>query len=189
MLLVPIAPAAAAPAYVTDQLRLGVHAAPDTSDRSFANISSGDRVDILEESQYYALVRLADGREGWVKKNYLLAEKPAVLIVAEMEKARDDAIAELATLKSSLAERESRVSEIEQKIRDREEQARAEQDELAGLRAERLELMSRLDAYSFSVPGGLFFAAIAASIAAGFLIAWYWFDRRSRARHGGFRVY
>jgi len=60
---------------------------------------------------------------------------------------------------------------------------------LIELREERLKLLSKLDAYSFSVPGGLFFASAGASLAAGFLIAWWWFDRRSRSRHGGFRVY
>ena len=183
------APVAAEPAYVTDQLRLGVHEAADTSDRPFTNISSGDRVEILEESQYYARVTLPDGRTGWVKKNYLLPDKPAVLLLAEREKERDDALAELDALKTSLADREARVSSIEQEIVAREEQGKAEQEELVELRAERLELMSRLDAYSFSVPGGLFFAAVAASVVAGFLLAWWWFDRRSRSRHGGFRVY
>jgi SH3 domain protein len=176
-------------AYVTDQLRLGVHAASDTSDRAFTNVSSGDRVQILQETQYYARVTIPDGRTGWVKKNYLVRDKPATLIVGEMEKARDDALAELEALKTSLAEREARVSAIEQQIFAREEQDQAQQQELVDLRAERLELMSRLDAYSFSVPGGLFFAAAAASLVVGFLVAWWWFDRRSRARHGGFRVY
>ncbi len=183
------APASAEPAYVTDQLRLGVHLASDTSDRPFTNISSGDRVEILEETQYYARVTIPDGRQGWVKKNYLLTEKPAVLRVAEMEKARDEAISELESMKSALAEREASVSTNEQRIREREEKAKAEEEELVELRAERLELMSKLDGYGFSVPGRLFLVAAAASVAAGFLIAWWWFDRRSRARHGGFRVY
>lgn len=188
-LLLSVASASADAAYVTDQLRLGVHQASDTSDRAFTSISSGDRVEILEETQYYARVTIPDGRQGWVKKNYLLAEKPAVLRVAELEKERDDAISELEAMKSSLAEREERVSTIEQQIVEREENAKAEQEELIELRAERLELLSKLDAYSFSVPGTLFFVAAAASIGAGFLLAWWWFDRRSRARHGGFRVY
>jgi SH3 domain protein len=181
--------AAAAPAYVTDKLRLGVHAAADTSDRPFTNVSSGDRVEILEESLYYARVTIPGGRQGWVKKNYLLEDKPAILIVAEVEKQRDGALAELETLKLSLADREARVSAFEQEIAGREAQAKGELEELAELREERLELMERLDSYSFSVPGSLFFVGAAASVVAGFLLAWWWFDRRSRSRHGGFRVY
>lgn len=188
-MLVAATPVAAATAYVTDQLRLGVHAAADTSDRSFTNISSGDRVEILEETMYYALVKVPDGRTGWVKKNYLVEDKPAALRLTELEKARDDALAELDALKASLADREARVSSIEQQIVAGEEQAQAEKEELADLRAERLKLMSRLDAYSFSVPGGLFFVAAGACLVAGFLLAWWWFDRRSRSRHGGFRIY
>jgi len=182
-------PLAAAPAYVTDQLRLGVHNASDTSDRPFTSISSGDRVEILDETQYYVRVTIPDGREGWVKKNYLIEDKPAVLVVTEIEKARDDALAELEALKSSLADRESRVSAIEKEILASEEQTKAEQQELVELREERRKLMSRLDSYSFSVPGNLFFIAAAASLMAGFLAAWWWFDRRSRSRHGGFKVY
>lgn len=188
-LLLVAGAAIAAPAYVTDQLRLGVHAAADTSDRPFTNVSSGDRVEILEESLYYARVTIPDGRQGWVKKNYLLEEKPAVLMVVELEKSRDKALAELATLKSSLADREARVSAFEQEIAEREAQAKGELDELASLREERLELMERLASYSFSVPGSLFFAGAAASVVVGFLLAWWWFDRRSRSRHGGFRIY
>ncbi|MBT8444785.1 MAG: TIGR04211 family SH3 domain-containing protein [Gammaproteobacteria bacterium] len=187
--LLLVTPAAAEPGYVTDQLRLGVHAASDTSDRPFTSISSGDRVEIIEETQYYARVTIPDGREGWVKKNYLLSDKPAVLVLAEVEKARDDALAELETLKLSLADRESRVSAIEKEIIASEEKTKAEQQELVDLRAERLALLSKLDAYSFSVPGSLFFIAAGVSVVAGFLVAWWWFDRRSRSRHGGFRVY
>lgn len=187
--LIVVAPLAAAPAYVTDQLRLGVHNASDTSDRPFVTISSGDRVEIMEETQYYARVTIPDGREGWVKKNYLLADKPAVLVLEEVEKARDDALAELEALRTSLTDRESRVSAAEQQIRASEEKKKAEQQELVELRQERIELLSKLDAHSFSVPGNLFFIAAAASVVAGFLVAWWWFDRRSRARHGGFKVY
>ncbi|MGI9343964.1 MAG: TIGR04211 family SH3 domain-containing protein [Gammaproteobacteria bacterium] len=188
-LLIFSAPALAQSAYVTDQLRLGVHQASDTSDRPFTSISSGDRVTILEETQYYARVTIPDGREGWVKKNYLLEDKPAVILLAELEKQRDDAISQLETLKSSLSDREARVSEIEKGVIAREEQAKAEQEELLTLREERVDLQSKLDAYSFAVPGNLFFAAAAASLVFGGLIAWWWFDLRSRSRHGGFRIY
>ena len=69
--------AAAETAYVTDSLRLGLHAAPDTSDRPFENLVSGTAVEVLERNPNYARVRLADGREGWVKATFLVDAKPA----------------------------------------------------------------------------------------------------------------
>jgi SH3 domain protein len=182
-------PVSAEVAYVTDQLRLGVHQAADASDRAFTNISSGDRVDIIEETNYYALVKLPDGRQGWVKKNYLLPDKPAALIVEEMTRERDDALGQLESLQSSLATREERVIQMEVEVAGREAAGLAEKEELIELREIRADLTDRLEAYSFSVPGGLFFAGLAASLVIGFLVGWWWLDRRSRARHGGFRIY
>lgn len=182
-------PVSAEIAYVTDQLRLGVHQAADASDRAFTNISSGDRVDIIEETHYYALVILPDGRQGWVKKNYLLPDKPAALIVEEMTRERDDALGQLELLQSSLATREERVIQMEVEVAGREAAGLAEKEELIELREIRADLTDKLEAYSFSVPGGLFFAGLAASLVIGFLVGWWWLDRRSRARHGGFRVY
>ena len=182
-------PASAERAYVTDRLRLGVHKNRDTSDPAFTNISSGDRVDILEENNYYALVKLPDGRQGWVKKNYLLPGKPAALIVIEMEQERDEALRKLKVLRNSLSAREAAVQQMEADVSGREATAAAEQQELIELRIVRDDLAQRLEAYSFSVPGSLFFTGLAASVAIGFGVCWWWMDRRSRGRHGGFRIY
>jgi len=176
-------------AYVTDRLQLGVHPLPDASGKAFAKIKSGERVQVLEENQYHALVTIPDGRKGWVKKTYLVTEKPAIVRVAEVEKDRDRAVAKLESLTSSLGDREARVSEIEAQIAAREARGIADADELKRLRVETSELSDRLAAYEFSVPGTLFFLAIAASLMTGILAAWWWFDHSSRVRHGGFRIH
>ncbi len=176
-------------AYVTDRLQLGVHGQPDASDRAFTNIKSGERVQITEENQYLALVTLADGRKGWVKKTYLVTKKPAIVRVAEVEQERDKAIAKLESLTSSLDDREARVSEIEMQVAAREAEGAADAEELKRLRVETTELSNRLEAYEFSVPGTLFFVASAGCLVIGFLVSWWWFDYRSRLRHGGFSIH
>jgi ElaB/YqjD/DUF883 family membrane-anchored ribosome-binding protein len=175
--------------YVTDRLQLGVHMQADTSDRAFAKLKSGERVEILEENRYHVLVTIPDGRKGWVKKNYLVPDKPAILRVTEVEQERDKAMADLESLASSLSDREARVSKIEAQAAERETKVAAEADELKRLRVENGKLADRLEAYAFSVPGTLFFVAAAVSLVIGFLVSWWWFDYRSRVRHGGFRVH
>jgi len=175
-------------AYVTDRLQLGVHEQADTSDQPFTKIKSGERVEILEENQYHAHVTLPDGRTGWVKKTYLVPDKPAVLRVTEIEQERDQAIARLKSLRSSLSEREKRVSDFEAQSEAREAEAADRAAELERLRIENIGLNDRLVRYAFSVPGTIFFVAVAASLVAGFLVSWWWFDHRSRMRHGGFRI-
>jgi len=181
--------ATAETAYVTDRLQLGVHAQADALDKAFAKLKSGARIDVTEENRYHARVTLPDGRIGWVKKTYLVSEKPAILRVTEVEQERDKAMAKLESLQSGLTDREARVSEIEAQVQAREAAADADSADLKRLRVENTRLTDRLEAYSFSVPGPLFFLAAAASFLIGCLLSWWWFDRLSRKRHGGFRIH
>ena len=189
MLAGPLAQAQTEYAYVTDRLQLGVHMQPDTSDRPFAKLKSGDRVEMLEETRFHAFVTMPDGRKGWVKKTYLVTDKPAVLVVAEVEQERDRALADLESLRTGLGDRESQVAAMEAAVAEREQAAQAKADELDRLRIENTDLNERLDAYAFSVPGSVFFVAVAVSLIIGALLTWWWLDRRSRRRHGGFRIY
>ena len=60
LLLLPLM-AAAETAYVTDNLRLGLHQAADTSDRAFRMLESGQSLEILSRDRNYANVQLPDG--------------------------------------------------------------------------------------------------------------------------------
>ncbi len=79
--------AAAETAYITDNLRLGLHQSEDTSDRAFRMLESGQELEIISRDRNYANVRLPDGTSGYVKAAYLVDEKPAKLIVAETSQA------------------------------------------------------------------------------------------------------
>lgn len=134
MLLVPLF-AAAETAYVTDNLRLGIHQAADTSDRAFRMLESGQALEILSRDRNYANVQLPDGVQGYVKAAYLVDDKPAKLIVVETMAERDALAAELeetrrafavpaatiegledeaAQLTASLADAESQITELEE---------------------------------------------------------------------------
>ena len=91
--------ATAETAYITDNLRLGLHQAADTSDRAFRMLESGQELEVVSRDRNYANVVLPDGSQGYVKAAYLVDEKPAKLIVAETIAARDALSAELAETK------------------------------------------------------------------------------------------
>jgi len=175
--------------YVTDELRLTVHKAADTSDQPFHTMVSGDSMDVLERNTYYARVRLTDGRVGWVRAAYLIEQEPAAARIRSVEVDRDRAQAKLASLESSLADRESSVSMLEQDIAARVAAMEAEKAELEQLRAENDSLNQSLSRYSSSVPVSWAAIAVLVMLTLGLFGGWWWMDRRSRASHGGFRVY
>jgi SH3 domain protein len=180
--------AVAETAYVTDMLRLGVYAAADTSDQPFVNLGSGDSLEILEQNQFYARVRIPDGRQGWVRRTFLVDEEPARFRIQKVEKERDRVEAELKALKNQMAKRDEIVSNLETQLTSNVDRQQSERDELLGLRKRNDELTGDLEAYRFSVPGIWFLATALATLAIGFFGGRRWLDRMSRQRHGGFVV-
>ena len=69
----------AAPAYVTDELVLGVYAAQSTQGPRLATLHSGDSVETLAAVGDVTEVRLPDGVTGWVKSVYLPTSQPATV--------------------------------------------------------------------------------------------------------------
>jgi Bacterial SH3 domain len=89
--------------YVIEQLVVAVSSAPDASGERVATLKSGDRVELIERSGEQAHVRLAGGREGWVRASYLTAEEP---------------------LRTRLAQREAEVARLGDEVKRLESQLR-----------------------------------------------------------------
>jgi SH3 domain protein len=69
--------------YVTDQLRLSVYPQADAKSGSLQLLSSGDRLEVLQISGNYALVRTPNGKQGWVKRGFLVPEPTANLLLKQ----------------------------------------------------------------------------------------------------------
>lgn len=175
--------------YVTDELRLGLHRAEDTSDRPFRTLSSGDRLEVLERSTNYALVRADDGSEGWVKSAFLIDEPPARFRLAAVEAELEAKSTLAAGAEAAIAEARDRAAEAETALVALREETAAALERLERLETEHRRAKARLDAYRGALPLTWSLAAIVAALVAGFVGGLWFFDRRSRLRHGGFRVY
>ena len=188
LILLP-ALAAAETAYVTDSLRLGLHAAEDTSDRAFRFLESGQSMEILVRDRNYANVRLTDGTEGWVKSAYLVEEKPAKLIVAETMAERDALAAELAEARAAFAAPAATIDKLRAETADLTAKLEAAQAEITNLQGQVASIEGMKEQYRGAVPIKWVGGAIAVCFVLGFLVALWWTDRQSRKRHGGIRIY
>jgi Bacterial SH3 domain len=71
------APAARAETlYVVEQLVVNVNSAPDASAERIATVKSGDRLEVIERVRDEVHIRLAGGKDGWVRASYLSADEP-----------------------------------------------------------------------------------------------------------------
>lgn len=176
-------------AYVTDNLRLGLHQAADTSDRSFRTLESGQSIEILDRDVNYAHVRLPDGVEGYLKAAYLVYDKPARLIVAETQANVDRLKQELADLNEAFAVPGATIASLEQQLFSTQANLDSMTATVADLSDKNAKYKSRHDQFKYSLPLSFVGSAMAFCLFVGFLGGLWWTDRKSRKRHGGFRVH
>lgn len=180
---------AAETAYVTDNLRLGLHQAADTSDRAFRSLDSGQELEILSRDRNYAHVQLPGGVQGYVKAAYLVFDPPAKLIVEQTIAQRDRLQGELEELRRQFAGPAATISALEQQASDLQSELETGQARIEELDEKNANLRSRQGQYKYSLPLVWVAGAIAVCLIGGFMFGLWWVDQRSRRRHGGIRIY
>lgn len=188
-------PAAAATAYVSDELVLGVYAEQNGQGQRLATLHSGARVETSQISGDFTEVSLSDGTTGWVKSAYLTTQEPATVRVKQLEEELDRRRATTPALAEAAAR-----SEVEQLKRE----LASKQSELEAARgAAALPAAASGIAAPPGMPGGSAGGTSAAaaghpwgwslsillSLAAGFWLGYAVLARRIRRKFGGIRVY
>ena len=176
-------------AYVTDNLRLGLYEAEDTSGRPLRMLDSGQAMEILSRDRNYANVRLPDATEGWVKAAYLVADKPAKLIVAEITAERDSLIVELDETKQAFAAPAATIEALRNDAMSLDANLAEAIARIGELEDQNASIRGLEDQYKGSLPLSWVGIAIAVCLVGGILLGMWWVDRQSRQRHGGIRIY
>jgi Bacterial SH3 domain len=186
----PAQRAAAEPAYVSDELVLGVYADENNQGQRLATLHSGASVETLGQNGEFTQVRLSDGTTGWVKSAYLTTKEPAIVRVKQLEEELDRSRATTPALAEAAAR-----SEMDRLTRE----LAAKQAELDAARsAETSPATPRVgaaraafDAAHLTGPVVPVLAAVAVVLAlvAGFWLGYATLARRIRHKFGGLKVY
>ncbi|MGH8264067.1 MAG: TIGR04211 family SH3 domain-containing protein [Steroidobacterales bacterium] len=197
----PFATAFAETAYVSDKLVVGVYATASTEGERLAQLSTGDRLEILSRELEYSQVRLEDGREGWIKNSYLSDEAPAAARIpalqTEMQKLKaaaeknTQAATQSATDAKKVTELQKALDAARAELASRPQaptgvpasQAGAAPEEALSIEPIGADLAYRRKAWIWGIVVALI------TFGAGFSVGWLLLDRKIRARYGGLRVY
>lgn len=85
LIIITALPSWADTRYVSDQLIISVREGRLPEDPAIAYIVSGMPMEVLEEVENHLFVRLTDGKEGWVKKKYILTQRPKSMIIEDLK--------------------------------------------------------------------------------------------------------
>jgi uncharacterized protein YgiM (DUF1202 family) len=179
----------AAPAYVSDELVLGVFAEQNNQGQRLATLHSGTAVETLGQNGDFTQVRLSDGTTGWVKSAYLTTKEPAIVRVKQLEEELDRSRATTPALAEAAAHSEFERLKLE---------LNAKQAELDALRngsapavpAAQPATVSAVASQALgpALPWLLGAGAIAA-LGCGFWLGYATLARRVRQKFGGIKVY
>ena len=170
--------------YVIEQLVVSVNSAPDGAGERVTSLHSGERVDVIERAGDEVHVRLASGRDGWIRASYLSADEP---------------------LRPQLAASSAEVARLRQQVDELQAQL------LAKRAAGSATVLPAAVAATAVAPaddppgprGGLFagsetparpgwtwvWVSALVCLSAGFALGWRVLDKRIRAKYGGLRIY
>jgi SH3 domain protein len=180
--------------YVTDTLRLSLYQEPGGNAEVIKLMTSGDALEVLEKKGAYARVRTAQGEEGWAKLGFLVAEKPAVLIIEEAEAEKARLQSQIDTLRAANdGSLERRLGELEaevSRLNDELEEATEARDEAQARVASLEELLNPSSESDRRLRRGLIAAgALAVMVLIGFVIGLKVMAGRVRRRFGGMKVW
>ena len=182
-------PAQAEIAYVTDMLQLDMYATADMTGSPILKLRSGDKMDVIERKGRYALIEAASGQKGWVKGLYLVDSEPARTRVNQLERSNQGLEGTVKKLRSQLSAEQGKVKDLKEVQSGEADQLSATATELDALRSKNDKLEVSLEAYAMSVPVTWLLIAFGIALVSGLAGGWYLVDKRSRNRHGGFRIY
>ena len=187
-----------APAYVTDELVLGVYAEQSTQGQRLATLHSGASVETLAVSGESTQVRLPDGRTGWVKTSYLTTREPAAVRIKQLQdeldrtRATTPALAEaaerseVARLTRELAARQAESSRPAAPASGTSDAATASMPATAAAAGGSNDLG---DGRPFDPHPWLWITTLCIALACGFWLGYAVLARRIRAKFGGLKVY
>ena len=193
----PVARVAAATAYVSDELVLGVYSEQNNQGQRLTTLHSGARVDTLSVTGEFTEVRLNDGTTGWVKSAYLTPREPAAARVKQLEDELDRSRATTPALAEAAAR--SEVLQLQRALTDKQSE----------LDAARQGLVSPATVAGGATPGAgasdgaarsdissvgkirpwMMASGICAALACGFWLGYATLARRVRRKFGGIKVY
>lgn len=181
--------------YVTDVLKLKLRTTASNDADVVTNLSSGDKLTVLEKQKRYTKVKTKDGKVGWVQSWFLTDKVPATFLVANLTKEKQALTDQLARAETKLKNFDSETARENDELKN---SVATLSKKINNLTSTRNELEEKLDAqasdlakYEFAEKYNLNFIILLFflfSFSAGFVCSRVWMRIQERKRLWGYQL-
>jgi SH3 domain protein len=98
--------------FVKELMKITLRTGPGNDRKIVALINTGQAVDVLEEGEEWSIVRLPDGKEGYVLTRFITSEEPSSISLANLKQRYDI----LGAQKTTLSEENTKLKETLQQL-------------------------------------------------------------------------
>jgi SH3 domain protein len=186
--------------YVTDKLVLGMKDNPEGAGKNIKLLRSGMRLEVLKREGAFNKVRTEEGLVGWAKSNFMVTDKPAILVVADLKKEnkalrkeidaiKKDGVATKTETKTVVVEKIVSDDAVKQRVMDLEASLEEARNQLAEKEAQLEEAQPGL--VSTEGTGISFIVVLIAlllGLGIGAVFMYVYFDKRISQRFAGLKV-
>jgi len=71
--------------YVTDLIKVDLRTGPSLGHKVIKMVESGEKIELIEPGQDWSLVRLNDGKEGWILNRYMMSDETSKIKLVKLE--------------------------------------------------------------------------------------------------------
>ncbi|MBW2506300.1 MAG: TIGR04211 family SH3 domain-containing protein [Deltaproteobacteria bacterium] len=112
---VSVLPATADTRYVGDELVITLRAGKSSQHKIIKTLKTGTALEVLEEDETYLKVRIQDGSEGYVLRQYVSSDPPKTQRIAELEKLNSNLQKKYKTLETTNSDLEMQLKAYREK--------------------------------------------------------------------------
>ena len=112
---VSVLPATADTRYVGDELVITLRAGKSSQHKIVKTLKTGTALEVLEEDETYLKVRIQDGSEGYVLRQYVSSDPPKTQRIAELEKLNSNLQKKYKTLETTNSDLEMQLKAYREK--------------------------------------------------------------------------
>jgi SH3 domain protein len=184
--------------YVTDELLLVLYTGDTASGERIRSIESGTPLEVIKRKKNYARVRTREGEVGWVKAGFLVKEKPAKTLVAELTRENAELTQTLQKTQEKLANPEAiaakKIVSLRKQVSETNRTLKHTKDQIRDLKTRLADTLAELERYKpnpkehWIDPRWLYLGGAVSLLFGGIIIGIRIVNNRIRRRFYGFRL-
>lgn len=175
--------------YVTDQLVVSVTSTSDAESERVAQVKSGDKLEVVEREGDQTHVKLATGKDGWLKSSYLTTDPPVQTRLTERTAEVGKLKQEGERLEQQTAKLKQDVSRLDGELAAAKAAHSATSDSPAPPAPVHDTVFLRDPDRESTTAWPVLLGVAAVMLLVGFVAGWKTLDRKIRRKYGGLKIY